>query len=137
MKIKTAWILGILAILCLLAIPVVGFISRLLGYRSLLWRGGMMGGYGMMNSGSNGYISPLGWLGMLWMWLIPLGLLLLVAVGIAALFGSRPAPVQPGFAPASTLTPATPTASERLCQSCGKAAQPDWNSCPYCGQLLN
>ena len=37
------------------------------------------GGYGMMNNW--GY-SPLGWIGMLFMWLIPIGLIVLAVFGV-------------------------------------------------------
>jgi len=45
------------------------------GYRG--W--GMMGPGGMMNNW--GY-SPLGWIGMIFMWLIPVGLIVLAVFGI-------------------------------------------------------
>ncbi len=62
---------------------VVGFISIVVVL--LLFGGGMMmgswgnGGYGMMNNW--GY-SPFGWIGMLFMWLIPIGLIALAVFGV-------------------------------------------------------
>ena len=58
----------------------------------LLFGGGMMGGWGyrgwgMMGSGGMmnnwGYSpSPIGWIGMIFMWLIPVGLVVLAVFGI-------------------------------------------------------
>ena len=68
---------------------VVGIISAvvlllLFGGGMMMGGGGMMGnwgygGYGMMNNW--GY-SPFGWVGMLFMWLIPLGLVALAVFGV-------------------------------------------------------
>ena len=46
---------------------------------SIMGGWGMMGGYGMMGNG--GY-APLGWFGMIFMWLIPIGLLVLAILGV-------------------------------------------------------
>ena len=75
---------------------------------------GMMGGWGF---------GPFGWIGMLFMWLIPLGLVVLVVFGIVwfvRAVGSAGGPI----------------ASTRACPHCGRAAQADWRTCPYCGQAL-
>jgi hypothetical protein len=88
-----------------------------------LW---MMGGPGMM--GGYGYMHPFGWGGMLLGWLIPIGVIVLLVVGAVALVNSLNKsgnPTQP------------PAASSRNCPNCGKAAQADWNTCPYCGQKLS
>ena len=68
---------------------VVGIISAvvlllLFGGGMMMGGGGMMGnwgygGYGMMNNW--GY-SPFGWIGMLFMWLIPVGLVALAVLGV-------------------------------------------------------
>jgi zinc-ribbon domain len=95
-----------------------------------LFGGGMMlgggwgyGGYGMM--GNWGY-SPFGWfgmgLGMLFMWLIPIGIVALIVFGILALVRSTG-----NTAPSTPLTP---------CPNCGKGTQADWQNCPYCGTAL-
>jgi hypothetical protein len=84
---------------------------------------GMMGGRGMM--GNWGY-SPFGWfgmgLGMIFMWLIPIGILVLIGFGVASLVRNTGNPPQ-----ASSLTP---------CSNCGKGTQADWQTCPYCGNSL-
>ena len=134
MKTRTAWILGIGLLVLVLAIPLISMASRLLGYRSYYWGSGMMGGVGMMGHSFN-FLNPMGWLGMFWMWLVPLGLALLVIVGLAALLPQRPAAVQ--TVETAAISAPAPAASQRACQNCGKAAQPDWNTCPYCGQPLN
>jgi hypothetical protein len=83
----------------------------------LLWGlGGMMGpmmGPGMM-----------GGMGLLWLLLLcllPL-LLILILAGVIWLVASRgeSRSVQPGGS----------------CPNCGRAVQPDWQLCPYCGEPL-
>ncbi len=80
---------------------------------------GMMGGPGMM--GGWGY-SPFGWIGMAFMWLIPIAILVLIAFGVAALVKNAGNP--------------TPTVSQTPCPNCGKTTQADWQNCPYCGSAL-
>lgn len=77
--------------------------------------------------------------------LFALGLFLLVIIGIVALVsfiirGNRPA--QPP--PANQMTsasqepiPAAMPATTRTCSNCGKPAQEDWKTCPYCGNPLS
>jgi hypothetical protein len=86
------------------------------GYRSWsMMRGGtgMMGGWGF---------SPFGWIGMAFMWLIPVGVIALIAFGIAALMRN-----------AGDLTPST---SKNPCPNCTKSVQADWQNCPFCGTAL-
>ncbi|MBI3167560.1 MAG: zinc ribbon domain-containing protein [Chloroflexi bacterium] len=94
------------------------------GYGNYGYRGwGMMGGPGMM--GGWGY-SPFGWfgmgLGMLFMWLIPIGVIALIVFGVASLLRNT------GNTPqTSAMTP---------CPNCGKGTRSDWQNCPYCGTAL-
>ena len=80
-------------------------------------------GYGMM--GNWGY-SPFGWfgmgLGMLFMWIIPIGILALIVFGVASLVRNNGNP--------------TPPASQTPCPHCGKGTQAEWQNCPYCGTAL-
>ncbi len=76
--------------------------------------GGMMGGY---------RFSPFGWIGMIFMWLVPVGLAALAIAGIVWLVRTAS---NPGGQPVST----------RSCPNCGKSCQADWRNCPYCGQAL-
>lgn len=90
------------------------------GYRNWGMMGpGMMGGWGY---------SPFGWIGMLFMWLIPISFLVLTVLGIVwlvrATIGSPPNVD-------SATSPATDT-----CPSCGRPTQTDWQHCPYCGGEL-
>jgi len=116
MKSKTVWtvllVLG-LAVVLLFA----GFCITRYSWAGGFGGGGMMRGFGFWN--------PLGFLGMTLMRLIPLGFLVLVVLGVIALFKglSRPAPV------------ASPTPA-RTCSNCGKPAQSDWTTCPHCGKPL-
>ncbi len=92
------------------------------------WHGGCCGwgGYGRyggwgMGPGMMGWgFAPFGWIGMLFMTLIPLGLLALTLLGIVWLVRA-----------VSGNTP-VPTVSH-LCPNCGKPVQADWQHCPYCG----
>ena len=113
------WFLGIALVLVLffgpylfhLVFPTLGY-----GYGGYGMMGGRSGGYGMMG----GYnFSPFGGL----MWLVPLATLALVVWGVVWLVnnlnGSKTVQAQP-----------------RTCAACGSAAQPDWKTCPYCGNNL-
>lgn len=93
-----------------------------------LFGGGMMfggwgyHGYGMMGRG----YSPFGWfgmgLGMLFMWIIPLGVLVLIGFGVAALVRNSGNGIKPTIS--------------KPCPNCGKDIQADWQNCPYCGTTL-
>jgi hypothetical protein len=67
--------------------------------------------------------------------LLGLGIIILIIIGIVALVsalvrGNRPAMnVQP-------QQPAQPVVAARTCHNCGKPAQEDWKTCPYCGTPL-
>ena len=75
---------------------------------------GMMGGWGF---------SPFGWVGMIFMWLVPLGFILLVALGVVWLVRAV------GSGNQSALAGQT-------CPSCGRTVQADWRNCPHCGTQL-
>ena len=78
--------------------------------------------------------------------LLCLGVILLVVVGIVALvyaLTQRNRPIQNTPITQVTAPPVevvSPTAEEvvpiRTCANCGKLAQHDWNTCPYCGNTL-
>jgi hypothetical protein len=117
---KTNWLaVSLIAIVVLLVFFWIGsmFGGGYGGY-------GMMGGRGMM--GNWGY-SPFGWfgmgLGMIFMWLIPIGVIALFVYGVVAL--TRNAGNNPPAA--SSTTP---------CPNCGKGVQADWKNCPHCGTAL-
>ncbi len=88
--------------------------------------GGMMGrGYGFQHPMMYGFgFFPFG----IFMWIIPLAVLGLAIYGFIALLKRRPASTAP-----AEVTPAVPTPS---CSNCGKPAQGDWKTCPYCGHSL-
>jgi hypothetical protein len=93
------------------------------------WQRPMMGGFGR----SYGMFSPFGGLfmgiGMLFGWLIQLGLLFLLVYGALALF-NKTRSITPGN------TPAVPPAVESHCSNCGEAVETGWKACPYCGEKL-
>jgi hypothetical protein len=82
--------------------------------------------------------------------LLGLGIFILIIVGIVALVSvvmrrDRPAQVsqttQPTLStqptPLAQPAPAAETAAPtRTCSNCGKPAQDDWQTCPYCGNPL-
>ena len=106
-----------------LVVGIIGFILLLFLFGGNMmgswdYRGwGMMGGPGMMGWG----YSPFGWLGMTFMWLIPVGFLALTVLGVAWLVRNL-----------GNTTPASLSA----CPNCGKGIQADWKNCPYCGTEL-
>ena len=116
MKKVNWWIIGIVSVLAVLFLFGGGMMWGNRGY-------GMMGGPGMM--GNWGY-SPFGWfgmgLGMIFMWLIPIGILALIVFGVVSLVRTAGNPPQ-----AIPLIP---------CTNCGKGTQADWQNCPYCGTAL-
>ena len=83
------------------------------------------GGWGMMGPGMMGGwgFAPFGWIGMLFMWLIPIGFLVLTVLGITWLV--------------RTLGSGNnPPASAKTCPTCGRGVQADWRNCLYCGATL-
>jgi hypothetical protein len=118
MKKVSWWVVGIFGLIVLLFLIGGGMMSGW-GYGNYGYGGwGMMGGPGMMGWG----YSPFGWMGMLFMWLIPVGFIVLTVLGIAWL------------ARGSGNT--TILSSQIPCHNCGKAVQADWKNCPYCGTTL-
>lgn len=112
------WIVGIVAIIAILFLFGGGMMYGGWGYRG--W--GMMRGPGMMGWG----YSPFGWfgmgLGMIFMWLIPIGLIALMALGVASFLRNSGNP--------------TSQSAPNPCPNCGKGVQIDWNNCPHCGTTL-
>ena len=113
---KINWlIVGIVGVIVLLFLFGAGMMSN--GWSQRGW--GMMGGGGMM--GGWGY-SSLGWIGMAFMWLLPVGVIALIVFGVASLMRNS--------------GKSTPPSSQTACPNCGKGAQADWQNCPYCGTAL-
>jgi uncharacterized membrane protein len=112
MKKVNWWIVGIVAVLASL----------------FLFSGGMVyGGWGYRGPGMMGWgYFPFGWfgmgLGMIFMWLIPTGIIAILIYGAVALTRSS--------------ANNAPTASIAACPNCGKGTQADWKNCPYCGTAL-
>lgn len=119
MKKVNWWIVGVVAVLTALFLVGGGMMWGNRGYGMM---GNMMGGYGMMHRS----FSPFGWfgmgLGMIFMWLIPIGVVALIGYGAATL--------------ARNTGINTPAASIAPCSNCGKGIQADWQNCPYCGKAL-
>jgi len=84
------------------------------------------GGWGMMGPGMMGGwgFGPFAWIGMLFMWLIPVGFIGLTVLGVIWLVR------------AAGGNAANPLAPGRACPSCRRAVQADWRNCPHCGATL-
>ena len=77
---KVNWlVVGIISIVVLLLLFGGGMMMGGWGYRgwSMMSPGGMMNNWGYSSAPS-----PLGWIGMIFMWLIPVGLVVLAVFGI-------------------------------------------------------
>ena len=120
MKSKITWIIVIV-----LGLVTLFFLPSLLMGRTWLGRTTGIMGPGMM--GSFGFFNPLGFFGMALMWLIPLGIVVLVVIGIISLINSLNN---------SSRQNAASNPAGRACPSCGKPAQVDWSTCPYCSNPL-
>jgi len=110
-------------------VVIVGLFIALLLFATGMFGGwgynnwGYRGGWGMMGPGMMGWgYSPFGWIGMLFMWIIPVGFIVLTVLGITWLVRNVGGP--------------TPPASQNACPHCGKGTQADWQNCPYCGTAL-
>jgi hypothetical protein len=114
---RVNWI--VVAIVSIITLFVLVFGASLIG-------GWGHGGWGMMGPGMMGGrwgFTPFGWIGMIFMWLIPLGLLVLTVLGIIWLVRA--------FSGGNN-----PVAPTQTCASCGGGVQADWKNCPYCGTSL-
>lgn len=83
---------------------------------------------GMMGRGF-GFFHPMAWTGMVLGWLFGLAILVLLGLGIASLIRYLS---EPRSHSDSTALP-EPAVN---CPNCGRAAQPEWNTCPFCGTSL-
>ena len=108
---KVNW--GAVVVIPIIALVVVMFAASLFGGRG--YGGWGYGGWGMMGPWMMG--------GMFFMWLIPVGLLVLTVLGIVWLVQAL----------SSRNTPPSPA---QVCPSCGRSVQNDWKNCPYCGTPL-
>ena len=121
--------LVVLGILALVGLP---FLARGLGFNR---------GYGMTPAlapgasvGNWGYYPMMGGFGilgglmMLLFMIFPVALVVLAVAGVFSLLRR----------PDTNVTPPAPSApaAARTCPACGKPAQADWATCPYCGQKL-
>lgn len=80
-------------------------------------------GYGMMGYGHGGMMGGFDFfpffMGL--MWLVPLGTIILAVLGVVWLVNNLSG---------------SKIVQGRNCPSCGKPAQADWKTCPYCGNGL-
>ncbi len=113
---------------------IVALLVVLIGI-SLLGRAYGGWGYGMMGPGMmNWGFAPFGWLGMIFMWLIPLAFLALLVAGIVWLV--RAIGGQGSAYPQSSLRQAQDTAATATCPACGQPIRSNWRNCPFCGETL-
>ena len=103
------------------AVAIVAILAALI----LMFGASFIGGRGYNNLGYGGWGMMGPWMmgGMFFMWLIPLGFLVLTGLGIAWLVRT-----------ASSGT--DQSARSGPCPNCGRSVQADWKNCPYCGTVL-
>jgi len=106
------------SVFSVIGLLVLAFGVSLLGGRA--YGGWGYGGWGMMGPWMMG---PLMMFGMFFMWLIPIGFLVLTGLGIAWIVRT-----------AGSTT--HPNAAGHTCPSCGRSVQADWKNCPHCGAVL-
>jgi zinc-ribbon domain len=119
------WILYVLLGLVVLAV-IAGIVFAVFGNY----------GYAMMRPGFR-MMEPMRYYGFsplraIFGGLLGLGVFVLVIVGIVALVNA----LVRGNRPVQTTPPAQMAAPTRTCSNCGKPAQDDWKTCPYCGNPL-
>jgi len=128
------WILYVLLGLVILAI-IAGIVFAVFGgYGYAMMRPGIRMMEPYRSFGFGGF-SPLR---AIFGGLLGLGIFILVIVGIVALVnalvrGNRPAAYSQPAQPVASVQPA---AAAHNCPNCGKPAQEDWKTCPYCGTPL-
>ena len=103
------------------AVVIVGMLAVL----AVMFGGGLLftHGYSSWGYGPWGMMGPWMMGGMFFMWLIPVGLVLLTVLGVSWVVRPGGGAVNPGTA-------------NHTCPSCGRGVQADWKSCPYCGTGL-
>lgn len=122
------WILIVLLGVIVLAI-IAGLVFAFLGAARY---GVVRQGFQPFQHYQNYYSVPFRGLGALFGGLLGLGVFVLVIVGIVALINALFRNNRPAQMASQTQTPAP----LRTCSNCGKPAQEDWKTCPYCGNPL-
>ncbi len=127
-RINWTQVLVFAAVVLVVFILGITLLSFAFGGWGMMGRGGMMGGWCPWCGGTGRFSGGLtgGLFGPLFMLpglLIPIGLLGLLILGGVWLVRSV----------GETATPPAPT---QTCPACGRATQPDWQNCPYCGEEL-
>jgi zinc ribbon protein len=107
-----------LAVITIVALLLFQVVASLLGGRG--YGGYGYGGWGVMGPWMMG---PFMMGGMFFMWLIPVGFLVLTVLGIAWI-------VRAVGGPSNSNT------SGHTCPSCGRSVEADWKNCPHCGTAL-
>jgi hypothetical protein len=121
MKRTIGWIVAVVLGILLLAALILPWVFGGAGYG--------MHPYGGMMGRDFGYMHPMGWAGMGLGWLFLLAILALLGLGIASL-------IKYLTEPRSHQNSAGLAKEIRNCSNCGKPSQPDWSTCPYCGNSL-
>ncbi len=102
-----------LAVITIIALLLFQVVASLLGVR----------GYGGYGYGGWGMMGPFMMGGMFFMWLIPLGFLVLTVLGIVWIVRT-----------VSGMT--NLNVPGHTCPSCGRSVQADWMNCPHCGTAI-
>jgi uncharacterized membrane protein len=106
-----------------LVVAVIGLLAIFILFGTGMFGGWGYRGWGMMGPGMMGWgYSPLGWIGMAFMWLIPVGFIVLTVLGV--------------FWLVQNVGNSRLPSSQNPCTNCGKSVQADWQNCPYCGTAI-
>jgi hypothetical protein len=103
------------------AVAIVGIVALLI----LMFGASVIGGRGYNNYGYGawGMVGPWMMGGMFFMWLIPVGVVVLAVLGV-------------GWLVRSMVGGMNPPPSSRSCPSCGRPVMVDWHHCAHCGNAL-
>ncbi|KAF0109491.1 MAG: Uncharacterized protein FD147_2225 [Chloroflexi bacterium] len=110
-------------------IALVSFCIALFVFRGFSAGLPMMSRFGGFDGYFGGMMFGMGFL-MLFRLLIPLGVLALAVVGVAALIRNHKTNSQP----TASVATAAPVSPARECVQCAKPMEADWKNCPYCGK---
>ena len=122
------WILIVLLGVIVLAI-IAGIVFAFIGAARY---GVVRPGFHMVQPYQSYRSIPFSGIGAIFGGLLGLGVFVLVIVGIVALINALFRSNRPAQMTSQTQAPAP----SRTCSNCGKLAQEDWKTCPYCGNPL-
>ncbi len=141
-------VLGIVIVLGVIAVAVIGFTH---GFGRMGFEGGRFSGFDGFRHRQGGFVMPgrpggfgmmpgMGLFGLLLACFgiaVVVGVIVLVILGVIRMATHRMVHTA-GMtsSPTADVSPQENTPVVRSCNHCGKPAQADWVTCPYCGEKL-